>query len=330
MPTDLLVIGDCSIDEYMMIEQPHLIGEQICFLHGSKVPVKKFSRTLAGNVTHVGIGAQRLGMQTVIYTELGADADGDKFITEFKKQGIDTTYCRQNRGKSTNVHAIIVYAGERTIFSYHEPYDYSFSFDKLKGAKKPKWLYYTSLADGFENFQEKLVRFLAANSDVAVAFNPGTVQLKAGTEKLKNILALTHVLFVNKDEAIRLTEFADVHKNGKLIMEDRAEQENNTLLKDLHAKLVSMGPKISVITDGANGSSVFDGNKLLEKAAPVIEGGVVDKTGAGDAYAVGFLAALHYKKKLSEAMDWGNKNSASTVQMIGAVDGLLTKKEIEK
>lgn len=308
--TDLLVIGDVSIDEYMVIENPHMIGDQICFLHGSKIPVKEFHETLAGNAAHVGVGAQRLGLQTSIYTELGDDARAGRFIDKFKKEGINTKHCNKNKGTSTNVHAIIVYEGERTIFSYHEPRTYRLDFSKLEN---PQWVYYTSLARGFEKLQEELVSYLKNNSDIVVAFNPGTRQLKAGVSKLTSILQITHVLFVNKREAYKLLE---------------TDPKGDLPLREVHKKLHELGPKITVITDGKRGSSAFDEEEFIELQALKPDGPVIDKTGSGDSYAVAFLAALHYKKTLRESMNWGNKNAVSIIKSVGCLDGLLTKEQI--
>lgn len=311
MNSDLLVIGDVSVDQYMEIDAPEVSHDpntgqvRMCFFHGSKIPVSKFHLTLAGNATHVGIGAQKLGLKTAIYTELGDDEYAEQFIKEFGKHGIDVSLCRKNQGTNTNVHAIIVDESERTIFSYHEPRKYNLDFDKLG---TPKWIYYTSLAKGFEEFQKKLVDYLDNNPDVVVAFNPGSIMLESNASELKNILKKTHVLFVNKQEANKLLE---------------KSPDSKADLKELHENLHKLGPKLTLITDGSEGSSAFDGNEFLKLSAPKIEGEVVDKTGSGDSYAVAFLSALHYKKTLKEAMEWGNTNAANIVTRIGCIDGLL-------
>lgn len=316
MPNELLVIGDASIDQYMLIDNPDSFTDpktnqkEICFFHGSKIPVKDFKATIAGNVVHVGLGAQKLGLQTVIYTELGDDDNADMIIDAFEKAGVDTKLCKKNKNTSTNVHAIISSEGERTIFSYHKPRNYKLDFSTLS---KPKWIFYTSLAQSFESFQIELVEFIKNNRDIALAFNPGTLQLRAGIAELKNILLVTQVLFVNKQEAQMLSKSTTMCS-----------------VEDIHKKLQVFGPKLTVITDGANGSSAYDGNNLFELTAPKIDFDVIDKTGAGDAYSAAFLTALHYKKPLKEAMRWGNINCANTLRFIGGVKGLQTKEEVEK
>jgi sugar/nucleoside kinase (ribokinase family) len=55
----------------------------------------------------------------------------------------------------------------------------------------------------------------------------------------------------------------------------------------------------------------------------------VEKTGAGDAYTAGFLAAVLNSQPIKEAMRWGAFDAASVIQKIGAEEGLLTKTELE-
>ena len=309
---DLLVIGDCSVDQYMGIDDSTVIHdsnenkEVVCFVHGSKIPVHKFNSSLAGNACHVGIGCAKLGLNCSIYTELGNDSNGENFIKEFKKYGINTKYCNLNEDTSTNIHTVIWHANERTIFSYHEPRTYNVPFDTLD---KPKWIYYTSLAHGFEEFQKKLVTYVEANKDIGFTFNPGSIHLE-NIESFVKILTYLDVIFVNKEEAQKISK----------------SQSNE--MSELHTQLRKLGPKITVITDGKNGASAFDGSRVYYKEAQNIEGPIVDKTGAGDSFAAAFLAALHYKHNIQTALDWGSKNSANIVRYLGCIDGLLSKQQI--
>ncbi len=94
------------------------------------------------------------------------------------------------------------------------------------------------------------------------------------------------------------------------------------LNKEEQRNLGIFGSKITVVTDGKNGAAVYEnGSKILEK--PALDVPVVETTGAGDAFASGFLAAMFYEKDLETALDWGLKNSASVIQKVGAIEGLL-------
>ena len=317
MASDLLVIGDCSIDQYMdvddsmVLSEPSTNEEKVCFLLGSKVPVLKFNSRLAGNACHVGIGCQRLGIPTSIYTELGDDGYAQNFIDKFVIEGVDTTYCETNKGTNTNIHVIILHAGDRTIFSYHKPCSYKLPFETMS---KPKWIYYTSLASGFEKFQSELASYLNTNPEIGLAFNPGSFQLKAGVDILREIISRTNILFVNKEEAYRIL--------GE-------EPDQDIALKKLHEMLCDLGANVTVITDGKNGSSAYDGTQFEQVDAPELKSIVKNKTGAGDSYASAFLSAIYYKKSLKEALAWGNRNSASVIENSGWEKGLLTKTQIQ-
>ena len=62
----------------------------------------------------------------------------------------------------------------------------------------------------------------------------------------------------------------------------------------------------------------------------IVKVDVVGKTGAGDAYTAGFLAAVLNGQLIEEAMRWGALDGASVIQKIGAEEGLLTKLELEE
>ncbi len=311
---DLLTIGDVDIDLYMKIADNNELAAsdkagnpRICFYHGSKIPVEHFETSIAGNSLNVGVSCQLLGLQTSIYTELGDDSNGERIVSELKTLGVDTKYCLKNPGSPTNVHTVIVYGGERTIFSYHEKRNY-----RVLDWEKPKWIYYSSMGYGFEEFQKQFIQYLAspAGKNIGVAFNPGTYQLKTGLESFKEFLKYTDILFLNVEEAKQIVGDYEIPK--------------------LHEGLHKLGVKMSVITEAANGASASDGNETLNVPIYSDSRPVLDKTGAGDSFAAGFLAAITYGKDMHEALLWGTVNSGANVKVIGATKGVLTKAQIEE
>jgi pseudouridine kinase len=309
---DLLTIGDVSIDLYMKIDEKEVIssvegdgGAKICFTHGSKIPVSHFETSIAGNSLNVGVGCASLGLKPEIYTELGDDDNGKRVVSELRPLGVGTNHCVVNKGTPTNVHAVIVYGGDRTIFSYHEKRTY-----KIQNWDVPKWVYYTSLGYGFENFQKELIGYIKGHKNIGVAFNPGTIQMKAGIEKVKDFISVSDILFVNTEEAKKLV--------------------GGLPLTELHKQLHLLGAKLSVITDGKNGASASDGENVIEVNSYSDSRPVLDKTGAGDAFSAGFLSAIFYGKKLKEALAWGVVNSGNEIKKIGSIKGLCTKEQIEK
>jgi len=310
--SELLVIGDSAIDYYMKLAKTDDMNEgsdgpgpEVCFYHGSKIPVDDFESSIAGNSVNVSVGCTKLGIKTAIYSELGDDNNAQRIIDELNTQGVDTKFCIKNKGVETDVHAIIVFGGDRTIFTYHGKRNY-----KVRAWEKPKFIYYTSLGKGFQTFQKDLIEYIKANPGIGVAFNPGTIQMNAGIDSFKDFLEVTDILFINMDEA------------GKIVGEKPLEQ--------IHIDLHKLGVKLSVITNGREGANAFDGENLVSVNAYGDERPVLDKTGAGDAFSSGFLSAIYYKKPLREALAWGVVNSGSVIKEIGAIKGLQTKDKIEE
>ena len=308
---DILTIGDSCIDITLHISNANeIVAEgsqtpQICFIHGSKIPVEKFSTAIAGNSVNVATGCNIMGLKTGVYTEIGNDQNGQKIINELQKMSVDTKYCIKNEGTDTDVHAIIVHNYERTIFSYHAPRNYT-----LRDWEKPKFLYYTSIGDGFEKFQNELVKYLRENEDIAAVFNPGTYQMKAGFNSIKEFLEVTSILILNTEEASRLV--------------------GEKPLVKMHIDLQKLGPKLTVITDGKEGASAFDGENLVKVSAYTDGREVKDKTGAGDAFSSGFISAIFHKRPLKEALGWGSINAFGEITKESAGTGIYTKEKMEE
>lgn len=308
---DILTIGDSCIDITMHISTANeVIAEgsdspQICFIHGSKIPVDKFSASIAGNAINVATSCNRMGLKSAVYTEIGNDQNAQKIVNELDNMGIETKYCIRNERSDTDVHSIIVHNYERTIFSYHAPREY-----KVRDWEKPSFLYYTSIGDGFEKFQAELINYIKNNDGIGVVFNPGTYQMKAGFNSIKNFLEVTDILILNLEEAARLV--------------------GEKPLPKLHIDLQKLGPKLTVITDGSNGTSAFDGENLVKVSAYTDGREVKDKTGAGDAFSAGFISAIFHKKPLREALGWGSVNAFGEITKESAGTGTYSKEKMEE
>jgi len=315
---DLLTIGDCSIDLFMKIPDTAALQEEkgassndlprMCFYHGNKIMVESFQTAIAGNAVNVAVGTTLLGLKTAVYSETGDDSSADRIIDELRKQTVDTTLINKNPGTETALHAIIVFSGERTIFSYHGKRNYT-----IQNWGKPKFIYYTSLGEGFEHFQKELVAFKNKNHNTGFIFNPGTLHMTKGVGALKDVLTVTDILIVNKEEAEKLTNSLDAKS-----------------VEQLHKDLQELGPKLTAITHGDMGASAFDGNRLYAQDSYSDERPVVDKTGAGDAFSAGFVSAIVCGKSLEEALKWGVVNAGFQIKVVGAAAGMLTRTELAK
>jgi fructokinase len=154
--------------------------------------------------------------------------------------------------------------------------------------------------------------------DFALAFNPGQHNIKEDADLILQATAQSDVLLLNKDEAIEL-----ILKTQKEISRERLDDE-----KFLLQALKNSGAGIIGMTDGKRGAWSFDGKEYWH--CPIhTSNGLVDSTGAGDAFGSGFFSALLEEKPIDYALRYGIANSGSVIGAYGAIVGLLTKNEME-
>ncbi|MFH0857715.1 MAG: carbohydrate kinase family protein [Candidatus Magasanikbacteria bacterium] len=307
---DLITIGDATLDTFLVLDKARLTygknkrAEELCLQYGEKIAIEHSVHSLGGNATNVAVGVKRLGYKTALVTELGDDLNGDVILDELKEKGVNTKYIKIHKNAETRTSIILSYRGERTILSHHIKRNYTFPKNL-----QTKWIYYTSLAEGFEKIQENLVVYLTKHPEVKLACNPGSYQLSVGKEHIKKLFPHIEILFVNLEEA------------GVLLGKKYKPKKALKLLQ-------KMGVKTPVITDGTKGSYVFDGAKYY--FMPIYPIKALERTGAGDAFASGFLSAILAKKTIPEALTWGTANSGGVILEMGAQKGLLTKSVLLK
>jgi len=309
---ELLTIGDATMDVYLAPTESETLCQLdhkeclICFAYGDKIPVKNIDFSVGGNAANNAVGAKRLGVSVGLVSTIGGDLTGDQITKKLEAEGVDLTYTIQQPSANTNFSTVINYGGERTIFSYHAPRSYEFPINMPAVG----WVYLTSMGEAFEPFLRHLVTWKKGKPEVKLAFNPGSRQLRAGVEALEEILKETFLIYVNRQEAEMLTSLKDTQ--GK-------EKELLTALCDL-------GPASCVITDGGNGSFVYNGEKYLHAGVMPVD--AYERTGAGDSFGSGMLSALIKGKSYEEALLWGTVNAASVIGYIGPQHGLLKEEEM--
>lgn len=311
---DVICVGNAKIDTFLTLHEAnnHLRfaedSNELCIKFGEKISVDKSEILLGGNAANVSVGTSRLGLNTALVAEIGADEFAKKIINILSEEKVNTSHVRQKEEQQSSFSTIINFKGERTIFSEHVKRSHDFDFENIS----TKWIYLTSLGEEWKNAYGKTVDFVK-RTNARLAFNPGTLQIQSGLKNIENILLVTDVLFLNKEESESLLGYQPGAKS----------------IEDIIQNLKKLGPKIVVITDGKNGSYAIDDKDNISKKG-IIEAQVVEKTGAGDSYSSGFLSAFINGKSVADAMEWGAKNSASVIGKVGAQAGLLYKSDLEK
>lgn len=314
---DVLSIGDIVTDAFIQLQEDQAVtyendeGKWLAMKFGTKLPFTDAQVVQAvGNAANAAVAFARLGLKSEFATNIGDDQAGRDMVTALQQEGIATSLVHINSGFKSNYHYVLRYKAERTILIKHEEYDYQ--WPHLRPSELPRWVYFSSISERALPYHDQVADWLEANPEVKLAFQPGTFQMEAGAERLKRIYQRSDMMVLNREEAV-LVGGGDWHN-----------------IHDLMDKLHTLGPKIVVITDGPDGAYASDGEQRLKMPLYPDPGPPVDRTGAGDAFASTFVAALAKGNTIEGALQWAPINSMSVVQAVGAQAGLLSEEKLEK
>ncbi len=316
MSLDVLAIGDVVTDAFIKLldDRAHTYvnehGKWIAIPFAQKVPFDHAEIVEAvGNAANAAVSFARLGLKSGLISNVGEDQYGRDIINALHKEKVDTRFVHINPDKISNYHYVLWYKEERTILIKHEEYNYR--WPRFRDSDIPKWIYFSSISkNALEKYHDHVADWLTDNPEVKFAFQPGTFQIEAGAQKLAELYKRTEVLILNREEAVQVSggDYDDIHN----------------LLDLLHR----LGPKIVVLTDGPAGAYASDGQARFKMPPYPDPSPPFERTGAGDAFASTFVAALIHGSNVEGALQWAPINSMNVVQNVGAQKGLLNDEKL--
>lgn len=263
---------------------------------GSKLLMEDLYFDIGGGGTNTAVAFSRLGLKTGYIGKVGNDANAEKILDILKREKV--VFLGRKVEEKTSGYSVILRSREnnRSIITYKGIND-EISYNDIRKFETD-WLYCSSMMGKSFKAQIELVRKLKRKG-TKIAFNPSEYLIKR--MNLKPLLKLTNVLILNKEEAELLSKEKDKLKG-----------------------LSEMGPKIVVITDDKNPVYCYDGFKIYSITPPKEK--IVDKTGAGDAFAAGFVAGLIKNKPIEFCLNLGVREATSVLGKLGAKNNLLRMK----
>jgi sugar/nucleoside kinase (ribokinase family) len=291
---DLISIGSITKDTFLLTDRgkifktpkDKLAPEWLGFELGEKICVREIVESAGGVATNISIGTKKLGLKSA---PLGPAKPATSVIIVDQK------------------------SGERVIF--YEEASGRINLSPLK-RMKTKWLSVSSLTGNWSRETNIILACLKKNR-AKLILAPSTSMIREGYRNLRKLLKNTEIILLNKNEAIEIAA------------NERIESVNvKVLIKLLHR----LGPKIVCITGGRKGAwaslasesrRASDGKKIYY--SPIKKVKTVDVTGAGDAFASGFLGLYIKGASIEKSLKMGIINSANVVRHIGTTKGLLSK-----
>jgi ribokinase len=304
----ILAIGKGVQDVFLRSEEfdPHKEGKKI-FTHlplGLKMEVEDVTFSTGGNATNVAVTFARQGLDAGYMWGLGTDPASQSILYDLDKEGVDTSHVVQDDTYQSGYSVVLIATnGERTILNhrgvaYGKTGRHDFNLAAIKGYD---WVYPSSLGNGGLRLLGKIVD-TAEKYGAKVMLNPAGPELEE-KDKLIALLDSVDVLIANKEEMAQLVA--------------------GSTCEELALHALHYVP-VAIVSDGPNGVVATDG-KTIVRAGMYEDVPVVDRTGAGDAFASGFLSQWAQGKSLKDSIIFASANSTSVVAQIGAKTGILHK-----
>ena len=290
-------LAEHAIDKGVMtlVEQPRQ-AELISSLkkHGSTL-----LKQSGGSACNSVVAAAQLGSNTYFAGKIADDDDGRLYADDLTQAGVSHAFSPADQGVTGKCLVMVTPDAERTMNTYLGVSD-GFAETEINQSAlaSSEWFYVEGYlqTDHRRTAVVKSAIEYAKQQGVKVGLSlsdPFVAQLFA--DNLKSVIGDgVDLIFCNKDEALAFTGA------------DTIEQAAETL---------KSYTKTSVITDGANGATVFDGGSLSQM--PGVKAKAIDTNGAGDMFAGVFLYAITSGKSYQKAAQLANQAAAKVVERFG-------------
>ncbi|MDK2902546.1 MAG: 2-dehydro-3-deoxygluconokinase [Clostridiales bacterium] len=278
-----------------------------------------FKRLIGGAESNVAIGVSRLGHSAGWISRLGDDPFG-RFINNFiRGEGVDTSRVVFDEMHPTGVYFKEIKAGgDVTVYYYRKgsaastmsPAD--LDEDYIKNARI---LHVSGITPALsDNCRETVFKAMeiAKVSGVTISFDPN-IRLKLwsgrqAAEVLKEMARYADIVLPGIDE-------------GEIIFGSRDP-------KTIAEEFLKLGASTVAVKLGKEGAMAATRDE--EIMSPAFDAGpVIDTVGAGDAFASGFLTGILEGMPLEQAVGLANTCGGFATTIVGDVEGLPSRKEIE-
>jgi ribokinase len=302
---DVITIGSATVDMFMKSNQFHLqsaeSGVLLCEEYGGKIDIDEFSWQSGGAGTNAAVGFSRMGFKVAAVVEIGKDIFGQYVYDELRKEQVDPSYVISEKDEQTAISAILVSGeGGRSILTHRGASSMLEARDiPWEVLGQTRWIHLSNVSANTELIFQLFGH--VQSTSIGMSWNPGRKELEliaSGHIQAEHIPC--DIMIMNKEEWAILSSV------------------QNTLLE-------AVGQVI--ITEGKEGGHVYKKNHYEYKYdTPEVK--AVQETGAGDAFAVGYVTAHLLGKSVEESTSWGVKNAVSVIQHMGAKTGLLYRRDL--
>lgn len=289
---------------------------------GDLAKVEQFIRRMAGAEINVAVGLARLGLRVGWVSRLGEDTFG-RFIREsLAAEGVDCSCVTTDPRHPTGFQL------KSRIGDGQDP--------EVEYFRRGSAASHLSVADFNADY------FLAARhlhaTGVAAALSPTTLEFVRHACKTMREAGRTISFDPNlrpslwSSEAIMVERLNELAAEADWVLPGLNEGTILTGCREPHdiaGFYLARGAELVVVKLGPNGA--YFRTPTAEATVPACRvDHVVDTVGAGDGFAVGVVSALLEGKSVEHAVRRGNRVGAFAIQVIGDMDGLPTRAQLDE
>ena len=272
-----------------------------------------------GPAGNAAAGAATLGLKTGFVGTVGDDADGRMILEEFAREGVDTSLVKVRPGATSAIAYLWIdeKTGNRSCVWTREGLT-ELSADEITPEaadviRRAKVLH----LDGHNAAGAIAAAKIAKAAGVTIMYDAGTIR-----DGMEELLPLADLLICSGEFAVSVAAGRD-----KLITTGYTEAEVEAAVRALYDKY---RPTVCGATMGARGSLCFDGENLVKCPAFKVTK-VVDTTGCGDLFHVGFAIRWLETHDLAACQRFGSAVSALKCRgLSGRPPSAPTRAEVEE
>jgi len=305
---EVVGLGALNIDHIYKVERILEDGETV---------VLEAKSSPGGSAANTIYGLAKLGVSAGFCGVIGDDDDGKILPRDFQKVRADTSQIRvKSKAKTGSVLCLSDRQGRRSLYVLPGANNRLTIDDlDLTYINQARILHLSSFADD-RQFKVMLKLIDRLDSSVKLSFAPGALYAVKGLKTLAPILKRTYVLFLNQNEIRQLTG------------EDVINGAESCLKQGCQNVVITLGKGSRIRKATAVGYIRDSENEYIIKPRDI--GAGMDTTGAGDAFAAGFLYGVLKGKSLEECGRLANIVAQFCITKIGAREGLSTLKELSQ
>jgi sugar/nucleoside kinase (ribokinase family) len=294
MSDSVVVFGDLNLDTSVNIYHfPLHVGDTLFSFNG-------IADLIGGAATNVAVGLRQLGSAVTFGAVIGQDAIGDLVLAYVAEKQLDTRWIRRDWNTTSRTVVLIDPQGNRQcVNDPKQVHEYRYPETELPEMLARSSLVYCST--------QSWCRYLAAFAR------------SSGKTVAVDVQAIVDVDDYHRDFLVA----ADI----VLLSTERLAMHSHDFIRKLWS---DFDVSVVVATHGEHGATlgVRDGQSIVYQPAFHL-GPVIDKTGAGDAFCAGFLAAVAAGLPFDQALTRAQLTAAAKIRHKGSTNGVPTRAELD-